>query len=77
LRLELQTGSLVILAVPRWRLSRTIAAVTARDVPLTPPAARFLELLRARFVLPDELQGGHLGPSRRSTRRSASRATGS
>jgi DNA-binding transcriptional LysR family regulator/predicted ATPase len=55
LRLELETGSLAILDVPRWRLSRTIAAVTARDVPLTPPAARFLELLRARFAVTDEL----------------------
>jgi len=53
LRLELETGSLAILDVPRWRLSRTIAAVTARDVPLTPPAAQFLELLRARFAVPD------------------------
>lgn len=37
------------LDVPRWRLRRTIAAVTARDVPLTPPAERFLELLRAEL----------------------------
>jgi DNA-binding transcriptional LysR family regulator len=50
LRLELETDSLVILDVPRWRLSRTISLVTARDVPLTPPAARFVELLRARFT---------------------------
>ena len=50
LRLELETGSLAILDVPRWRLSRTIAVVTARDVPLTPPAVRFLELLRVRFA---------------------------
>src|SRR5580765_378935 len=43
---ELETGALVILDVPRWRLDRTIAVVRARDVPLTPPAERFLELLR-------------------------------
>jgi LysR family transcriptional regulator, transcriptional activator of the cysJI operon len=46
LELELEAGRLVVLDAPRWRLSRTIAAVTARDVPLTPPAARFLTLLR-------------------------------
>jgi DNA-binding transcriptional LysR family regulator len=47
---ELASGRLVVLDVPRWRLTRTIAAVTARDVPLTPPAQRFLALLRERFV---------------------------
>jgi LysR family transcriptional regulator, transcriptional activator of the cysJI operon len=46
LDLELQTGRLAVLDVPRWRLSRTISAVYARDVRLTPPAQRFLELLR-------------------------------
>jgi molybdate transport repressor ModE-like protein len=50
LDLELETGRLVVLDVPRWRLSRTISAVYARDVPLTATAQRFLELLRARFV---------------------------
>jgi DNA-binding transcriptional LysR family regulator len=53
LRLELETGSVATLDVPRWRLSRTISVVTGRDVPLTPPAAQFLELLRARFAVPD------------------------
>src|SRR5919201_4325033 len=37
LSLELETGALAILEVPRWRLTRSIAAVTARGVPLTPP----------------------------------------
>jgi DNA-binding transcriptional LysR family regulator len=46
LDLELEARALAILDVPRWRLTRTIAAVTARGVPLTPPAARFLTLLR-------------------------------
>jgi DNA-binding transcriptional LysR family regulator/predicted ATPase len=55
LRLELETSSLALLDVPGWRLSRTIAAVTAKNVPLTPPAAKFLELLRARFAVTDEL----------------------
>jgi DNA-binding transcriptional LysR family regulator len=46
---ELETGKLAILDVPRWRLERTIALLTARDVPLTPPAESFLELLRSAF----------------------------
>ncbi len=46
---ELETGALAILEVPRWRLQRTISVLTARDVPLTPPAERFLELLREAF----------------------------
>jgi DNA-binding transcriptional LysR family regulator len=46
---ELESGSLVVLDVPRWRLERTIAVVTARGIPLTPPAATFLELLRGAF----------------------------
>jgi DNA-binding transcriptional LysR family regulator len=43
---ELAAGTLVELDVPRWRLRRTISLVTARDVPLAPPARRFVELLR-------------------------------
>jgi DNA-binding transcriptional LysR family regulator len=46
LDLELRTGAIAVLDVSRWRLARTISAVTARDVPLTPPAGRFLALLR-------------------------------
>jgi LysR family transcriptional regulator, transcriptional activator of the cysJI operon len=46
LDVELEAGTLAVLDVPRWRLTRTIAAITARHVPLTPPAARFLALLR-------------------------------
>jgi predicted ATPase/DNA-binding transcriptional LysR family regulator len=49
LGLELDAGTVAILDVPRWRLARTIAVVTARDVPLTPPAERFLERLRETF----------------------------
>jgi predicted ATPase/DNA-binding transcriptional LysR family regulator len=49
LDLELEAGTLAVLDVPRWRLSRTVAVVTARGVPLTPPAERFLERLRAAF----------------------------
>jgi molybdate transport repressor ModE-like protein len=50
LELELEAGRLVILDVPRWRLTRTIAVVYTRDVPLTPPAERFRELLRETFT---------------------------
>jgi predicted ATPase/DNA-binding transcriptional LysR family regulator len=46
---ELEAGTLAILDVPRWRLGRTISIVTARDVPLTPPAERFLQMLRDAF----------------------------
>jgi DNA-binding transcriptional LysR family regulator len=49
LDLELETGALAVLDVPRWRLNRTVAVVTARAVPLTPPAERFAALLRAEL----------------------------
>jgi predicted ATPase/DNA-binding transcriptional LysR family regulator len=49
LDLELEAGTLAVLDVQRWRLARTISVITARDVPLTPPAERFLELLREAF----------------------------
>lgn len=49
LDVELAAGTVAVLDVPRWRLTRTISAVTARDVPLTPPAARFLDLVRAEL----------------------------
>ncbi len=55
LELELETGRLVVLDVRRWRLTRTVSAVTARGVPLTPPAERFLRLLRERFRPDEEL----------------------
>jgi len=42
---ELAAGALVVLDVPRWRMTRTISVVAARGVPLTPPAARFRALL--------------------------------
>lgn len=46
LELELEARTLVVLDVPRWRVARTIAAITARHIPLTPPAEQFLALLR-------------------------------
>jgi DNA-binding transcriptional LysR family regulator len=50
LELELASRRLVVLDVPRWRLTRTIAIVTARDAPLTPPAERFRALLREVYT---------------------------
>ena len=50
LELELESGRLVVLDVPRWRLLRTISVVRPREVPLTPPAERFLGLLREMFA---------------------------
>ena len=50
LELELQVGALAILDVPRWRVSRTISVIRARGVPLTPPAERFLAMLRQTYV---------------------------
>ena len=50
LDVELEAGRLVVLDVPRWRLARTISVMHARGVPLTPPAERFLELLRETFA---------------------------
>jgi predicted ATPase/DNA-binding transcriptional LysR family regulator len=47
-------GRVTVLDVPRWRLERTISLVTARDVPLTPPAERFRDLLLAAFALGPE-----------------------
>ena len=55
LDLELEGQTLVVLDVPRWRVTRTIAAITARHVPLTPPAEQFLALLRETFA-PRETQ---------------------
>ena len=46
LDVELRAGTLVILDAPWWRASRQMAIVYARDVPLTPPAERFLSLVR-------------------------------
>jgi DNA-binding transcriptional LysR family regulator len=53
LPLELRAGTLVVLDVPRWRLTRTISIVRARGVPLTPPAERFLRSLRDATVRGD------------------------
>lgn len=47
LDVELKAGTVAILDAPWWRASRQMAVVYARDVPLTPPAERFLDLLLA------------------------------
>jgi predicted ATPase/DNA-binding transcriptional LysR family regulator len=54
LELELQAGVLAILDVPRWRVSRTISVIRAREVPLTPPAERFLTLLRRTYAADED-----------------------
>lgn len=46
LELELETGALAILDIPGWLLRRTISIVTAKEVPLTRPARRFVEMVR-------------------------------
>jgi DNA-binding transcriptional LysR family regulator len=40
---ELRLGTLAIVHVPGWHVIRQLSVIHARDVPLTPPAARFLE----------------------------------
>lgn len=46
LDLELQTGAVAVLDVPRWNVRRQLSLVRGRDVPLSPAADRFLELVR-------------------------------
>ena|SRR5438270_9640620 len=46
IEVELNAGRLILLDAPKWRLQRTISLVTAREVPLTPPATRFVAALR-------------------------------
>jgi hypothetical protein len=50
--------------VPRWRLTRTVSLVTARDVPLTPTAERFRGLLREAFRPREEAPPNSNLPSR-------------
>jgi molybdate transport repressor ModE-like protein len=53
IELELAAGVLAVLDVPRWRMTRTISVVAARDVPLTPPAMRFRALLSSTGRAPE------------------------
>jgi DNA-binding transcriptional LysR family regulator len=69
LDVEIEAGALVVLDVPRWRLTRTIALVTARDVPLTPPAERFVTLLRGRLA-PAEAAAQRVAADLAASRRS-------
>jgi DNA-binding transcriptional LysR family regulator len=46
LDLELRTGAVVILDVPRWRVRRQLSVVRAQGIPLTPAAQRFLAMLQ-------------------------------
>jgi DNA-binding transcriptional LysR family regulator len=49
LDVELQAGTLVILDVPLWHMQRHISIVALADILLTPPAERFVEMLRQRY----------------------------
>jgi molybdate transport repressor ModE-like protein len=73
LDVELEAGRLVVLDVPRWRLARTISVVYARGVPLTPPAERFLEIMRAAFVLDEPPPNSNLTGIDQPAQRSSSR----
>jgi LysR family transcriptional regulator, transcriptional activator of the cysJI operon len=43
---ELETGRLAIIEVPGWHVVRPLSVIRPRDVPLTPLAAQFLDMLR-------------------------------
>lgn len=73
LDVELEAGRLVVLDVPRWRVARTISVVYARGVPLTPPAERFLEILRAAFVLDEPPPSSNLRVIDQPAQRSSTR----
>jgi DNA-binding transcriptional LysR family regulator len=43
---ELRAGILAVLNVPAWRQAHNVTLMTVLDVPLTPPAAAFVDALR-------------------------------
>jgi len=45
--LELASGTLVIVPLRDWKVRRHLSLVHPRDIPLSPPADRFIALLRA------------------------------
>lgn len=47
---ELRAGTLAILDVPQWSMRRHISIVYITDTLLTPPAQRFVEMLRQRYA---------------------------
>jgi DNA-binding transcriptional LysR family regulator/predicted ATPase len=53
LDVEVACGAVAVLDVPRWHSRRTVSVVRAQGVLLSPPAERFVALLRERFA-PDE-----------------------
>ena len=69
LDLELRTGSVAVLDVPRWRVRRQLSVVRAREVPLTPAADRFLTLLRATWQSPSGDSGRRMLQQRQGERR--------
>ena len=67
---ELAAGTLAILKVPGWRVRRHFSLVHARDIPLSPPAARF------RTILLEEVRNlAGAGSARRGPRRGALRSS--
>jgi DNA-binding transcriptional LysR family regulator len=47
LETELHAGVLAVLDVPAWRQAHNVTLMTLRDIPLTPPAAAFVEAIRS------------------------------
>jgi hypothetical protein len=46
LDIELRAGVLAVLDVPAWRQAHNVTLMTVRDIPLTPPAAAFVDAMR-------------------------------
>lgn len=50
IEVELRAGTLCIVPVPGWTLTRAISLITPRDAPLTPAASAFCDLLLATLA---------------------------
>jgi LysR substrate binding domain len=50
IRDELQSGALVVIPVPHWKMRKTMSIIRFRDAALTPSAQQFLNLLRTRWA---------------------------
>jgi hypothetical protein len=47
---ELQSGALVVIPVPHWKMRKTMAIIRLRDAALPPSAQQFLNLLRTLWA---------------------------
>jgi DNA-binding transcriptional LysR family regulator len=54
---EFKAGVLAVLDVPAWRQAHNVTLMTVRDVPLTPPAAAFVDAVR-RAICPSAPSAG-------------------